>query len=399
MKKSLIPLSILRIGLLASSLGSTGVFAEQRQIDGQTYWTVDELEEASVAAAAEKDALCHGDRACEEDLRWSRYEAGGIYRALESYESPSLLLTSINPVAGTMKLLYRNEDKWMSQMMGESVYHEMNNIYMVWVEDTIEGDPMSDASWLSYGMRYPAFLPYAEDLTHVIIDENKTLLGDGWFTPNVEREYSIASSGIANNTAGKVYYAFDQKNGGRSMSAVNYSSCLASPEYRPGMDCRLAYGDEGWQTYLAVEPVAEPAIEPEPTTDEVTTEPAGEVSNMDNSTAEITEPTSTVTETSTNSTAPSADGASVISTSTIQVPTSTSSVSDAKSTGNDNVEVSSATTAARENVPSGDYVETPGSLAPKRTNSDFPWWWLVGLFVAAGAIFTWLLLPSRKKRR
>ena len=65
------------------------------------YWTLEEMAELSEASFAEAKELCEGsNRGCWQKYLRDRRARGGIYEALDSYEYPKLIITSVNPTSG-----------------------------------------------------------------------------------------------------------------------------------------------------------------------------------------------------------------------------------------------------------------------------------------------------------
>ena len=254
---------------VAASGVDPSLLPDSHFINGRNYWTVPEMLEASELVNAKRSEFCEGDPMCEEDLVYEQAEYfGGIYHALEPFDHIHLMLTSINPSLGSMKLLYRDEDKMLSRMTGETFRADLESIYMVWVEESL-GDPSTDARWLAYGYRYPYTLGTEEEAkaaSHIVMDESASELGARWFTPNTEREYNIKDSRIELNTSGLIYFSYVANNAGSSSGFLNYSGCINSPDYREGMECRIMFHDGGYYDMIPMEPLADvsPSVSNEP---------------------------------------------------------------------------------------------------------------------------------------
>ena len=402
------------------------------EIDGKRYWTVAEMQIASELINAKREEFCQGDRMCEEELPWQQMdEFGGIYRALDPYENLRFMLTSVNPSANTVSFLYHDEDKMLSRMLGESVRHDIASIYAVWVDESLGSITSTSSNWLAYGQRAPYHLGTVEEVeaaTHLVFDESETELGHGWFTPNVEREYHVEGSNLIDNTNGQIHFSLNATDGGgHSHGTLNYSSCLNSPDYTDGMECKLLFAEDGSSAYFPVTPGSttnsEPVIDkPEPTVDPEPTpnlEPATEPAVEDNPTTEPT--TSDSTEISNEPTATSTETKEHIIYSIIKEPTliPTSSPSYTTNTTSRVAYVTNSTTnpttekqgttiltktdeadnATKPSEPTTD-VEVP--LAATSTAAEeehtFPWWLIVLMFFgSAFFIFSWwFLLPLFK---
>lgn len=332
---------------IEASAVDPGLLPVGTEINGQRYWSVAEMIEASELINAKREEFCQGDPMCEEELPWQQMdELGGLYRALDPYENVRFMLTSVNPSANTVKFLYHDEDKMLSRMLGKPIRHDIASIYTVWVEESLGSITTTSSNWLAYGQRAPYHLGSAEEVetaTHLIFDESEDRLGRGWFTPNIEREYLIEGSNLVDNTTAQIHYSLDATgDGGHVHGTLDYSSCFNSPDYTDGMECKMMYAEDGSYAYLPLAPAITMRAESEP----ITTPTEPEV------TYDPEEPISSTAET------PSAEATDI----------------NAPDTG----------TATREDC-------------SEENSTEFPWWTIVLPFIFMFFIFSWwFILPLFK---
>ena len=401
-------------------------------INGKRYWSVAEMQTASDLINAKREEFCQGDRMCREELPWQQMdEFGGIYRALDPYENIHFMLTSVNPSANTVKFLYHDEDKMLSRMLGETVRHDIASIYVVWVDESLGSITTTSSNWLAYGQRAPYHLGTVEEVeaaTHLVFDESESELGAGWFTPNTEREYRIENSHLIENTNGQIHFSLNAtEGGGHSHGTLDYSSCIKSPEYITGMECKTMFSEDGSRVYLPFvatsiptnnpakpsEPISNP-IEPDNPTSPITDYPDTPTNTNDpvtstdagkqSSTEIANEPTITeriiyVTIKDPTSPIQSLAVATPQNGSTYSTTGTTQTVSDKTIPKEDAKEMEDL---ANHSVKDNPTVEIPLAATPTPTEDEhvFPWWLIVFMFFgSAFIIFSWwFLLPLFKRR-
>ena len=418
------------------------------EINGKRYWSVAEMQTASDLINAKREEFCQGDRMCREELPWQQMdEFGGIYRALDPYENIHFMLTSVNPSANTVKFLYHDEDKMLSRMLGETVRHDIASIYAVWVDESLGSITTTSSNWLAYGQRAPYHLGTVEEVeaaTHLVFDESESELGAGWFTPNTEREYHVEDSNLTDNTNGQIHFSLNAtEGGGHSHGTLDYSSCIKSPEYITGMECKTMFSEDGSRVYLPFIPTSiDTPTEPNESTEQpdIPTRPSEPTSNP----VEPNNPTNPIannpdTPTDTNSSTTSTDTREQSSTGIANEPTATERIiyvtikdptgptqSLAVATPRNGAVISSARTIQTssstdeanlaENVNDREdptncsdlrensTVEIPLAATPTASDDEaehvFPWWLIVFMFFgSAFFVFSWwFLLPLFKRR-
>lgn len=396
------------------------------EINGKRYWSVAEMQTASDLINAKREEFCQGDRMCTEELPWQQMdEFGGIYRALDPYENIHFMLTSVNPSANTVKFLYHDEDKMLSRMLGETVRHDIASIYAVWVDESLGSITTTSNNWLAYGQRAPYHLGTVEEVeaaTHLIFDESETELGAGWFTPNTEREYHVEGESLLDNTNGQIHFSFNAtEGGGHSHGTLDYSSCIKSPEYTAGMECKTMFSEDGSRVYLPFVATSIPTNNPtepsEPTESSTSTQDPSnpEPSASANSDASISMGDQPSTETANE---PNSTGGIIYVTiknpeDPIQALAVTTSPNGSTYSTTGTTQIESDKTISKEDakereelasysVKDNPTVEIPLAATPTPTEDEhvFPWWLIVFMFFgSAFIIFSWwFLLPLFKRR-
>lgn len=370
--------SILTLGLMGLfTLSSPSASAKEIK-DGISYWSVTEMADFKTALDAEAQVICEDDYECRENLHYKRLDLGGQYMALEVFEMERFIVSSINPDAEIIKLYYQDEDKMLSRIYGYPVQIGVKDFYLLWVEESI-GNPIEQGGWLMYGQRYPYFLgekSAVEAATHILVDENQTTSGYGWFTPNEEREYSVAGSQLINDTAHMLYFSLLGTDNGRMDGLRDYSSCFEpSLGYQIGMECKAMFGEDGMIAYFPTGTPRETVVQddnnqtPDDTNIATTSDDSSNSSSNDDSNN-----VATVNDIETSATTPVETSSSPIPESIKATPPST------------------AITTPDTGENGHEFTETDQGSKP-----EFPWW--LGIIFASGlAVLIWLFWPSKQKK-
>ena len=295
------------------------------------YYTIEELIKLSDEKSAKRDALCHGDLSCENDfyIGVMMDDSPGV-TATEMFEDFRFMITRINLEKETIHVLYHDENT-LVRRFGPVDRGEMQNFTLSWQD--------------------------AEGVSHPLLTQNSLV-------PNQEVKIRIEGNRLSSNSSGRIHYSVVTENW-HANNKYDFSSCLHSPDYQSGMDCRYVFYEDGDRAYLPFPPDPDP--EPE------TLDP--EAPGLDMSAPLVPEnSTPAPLETQTSS-------APQISTSTIRVPT---------------IPVEAAMNAQAKDP--NDYIEVPLAAGNESAESswEFPWWAVIftisGLFLA----FWWLIpIPKR----
>lgn len=368
--------SILTVLLSAGALGGVPCTAPLTYADthpvtpmtvleenGTTWWSVEELLNFNQEVEAEKEAECGDNQDCRMEFGWSMIERGPKYSALNNLLEGQFWVTSINPTAETVKVLFFDDDM-MLRHMGIEEKLEIEHLYLGWFDE-----------WRGqiYNYDHDGFTNGTVSGSHPLYDS--TTEGVDAIVPWQESELSVTGGGLIYNTTGKLDYALYAKyNMFNAQGYFDYSSCLSAPGYQEGMECQMMISGDQWISYFPPrEQINEseitnneseaPFIEPEIIYDEPenpTVEPEGDINLA------INEPIQPLpSETNTSESTPFEETNPVTQ---IIITEDNSVVPKAPETGK--------TTKSSENT-----VEMP--------------WWLIVLNVLGFLFIIWWFLPSR----
>lgn len=396
---------LILFAVLAGGVVLLSAPASAKEIkNGIEYWTVSEMREFMLETEAEFNTICGNDGHCKRDLLYERAETNGQYRALESFEMEKLILSSVNPTAETIKLYYQNEDKMLSYMLGRQRTSSIEDLYMLWVEEWL-GNPFQNGSWLTYGERYPYFLGDAatvESASHLMIDEDKNRNGADWFTPNVEREYSVAGSGISNNTVQMFYYSLLEANGGRTNGVKDYRSCFDNTDYQQGIECRYLFGSDGVSRYFpfsiattgTLDNADVPTINDTPIT--TNSQPAIEESDKKSSKNNVK-----ASQNKNLAVTPKKPVIIEVSSSGNR-PSQTNSTKNSETANTDTAgDLKDTTSSSNGSVVKNAASSTPNVTLPKSGSCEketiFPWWFII-MVAICDAIIMWFFWPKKSEK-
>lgn len=230
MKKSF-SLIILSLLLSFSSLSFFTVpVSASMDISGTKYYTTEEMSDFRLTVEAEVDELCGYDAACQDAFFEERAGKDPKYNALKIFLQQVLVAASINPEAGDLKVFYHSRNWWF-RFEGNSA------------EQPIKIATKIDINWTDPAIAY----------TYPIYAGDRTTLGDDWFQPDTELSIHSLSENLNQNTLGRIDYAMDRVNNkfitGTS-GGFDYSLCLRSRYYQPGLECRPIFGENTDMLYI-----------------------------------------------------------------------------------------------------------------------------------------------------
>lgn len=227
---------ILSLIFIASFSGPNLVSAATDS--GAEYWTIEEMADLSAESLREAEELCKdSNRGCWQKYLRDRRERGGVYRALDSYEYPKFIITSVNPSKGKMKFIFYDEDKRAKYLGREDDPATLHSIYIGRIEGASDKNysPWSDIENTVNGRETTRniFMTFRWDST----DENHAEL-----LPNVEQEVDVEDFELLPSINNSLYYIFEDSNS-RYLEIYRLSDCLAN--YQEGMECQIRYSSDG----------------------------------------------------------------------------------------------------------------------------------------------------------
>lgn len=234
-------LSTLIFGLVGSNLTASPASALYRDDTGATWYTVAEALEFKEELDRETEEICGDNLSCREELYFSRMESGDQkFWVVEQLTQQQITVTSVNPGAETLKVLFFDEDVMMRQM-GVHEPLTLGEFYMGWFE---------------YGVdRIYNYSSYAEELfadtflgAHLIYAQ-KDNEGDK-IPANQEFELSAKGSNLNLNTSGEIAYGAYADPYFNAAGRFIYASCLSEPDYAEGVECKMMISAERGIAYF-----------------------------------------------------------------------------------------------------------------------------------------------------
>lgn len=230
--------------MVASSclLPETAVYASEYNAEWGELWTIDEARDFYYEVEAEKEATCGDNLDC---LRFYYYDLpmdNPRNAIAEIYRMTSFMITAVNPTENTLRAYFRDNDFMAMEMDGEDVHYPMTELYIIWL----------DSSYDNYGVSYITAMrgDFLVDGMHPLYKATSELNGENWFP--VEEEIEIVAPEGANlidNESGRIdFYARFYPSS--VLGGNNYSSCLQSASYEPGMECRVMFKNDGSYFYI-----------------------------------------------------------------------------------------------------------------------------------------------------
>lgn len=337
-------LSILIFGLLfGPSQSSHAAISE----NDTAWWTVEELIEFYPEVEAEKDAECGDNQDCRMEFNFSMMERGPKYSALSNLLEGQFWITSINPKAETIKVLFFDDDMMLKRMDIEEKL-TIENLYIGWTE-----------TWLGHGYYHNFVAPFDDTMPGVHQLFNSETEDSRLIVPWQENEFPMLEPDISGNTSGVLYYTIYAENEMfNAQGTFNYSSCMNTSDYQEGTECKMYVSGDRWVSYF---PPRDAIVDDDPI------ENLGETNINELTTIETTD-------TSDHVDTKQQEGTKEVM--ILQVV-------------QDNIENQAIPKAPH----TGEYATIPDS----HKTIDFPWW-LAILIVLGGVTLLWLFWPKKSKK-
>lgn len=234
----LFPLLILTLLISALPVGQVSAVEDY----SENYWTLEEALNAREAAKQEVLDFCQFIE--ESDcMEWYRneyfYDRGSNYSAADNVNNLRFLITAINPVKNTLRMLFVNDDMEASYHAGELVQDDIDELYIAWFDPGQYGHDFYN--------EYQAntISPH----THLVFAAEQLA---GSFPPSEEVTFEVNS--IRENSSNSFNYFFITTTANKYSSPISYNNCITHPTYREGMECRLFFSklNGGDLVYLPV---------------------------------------------------------------------------------------------------------------------------------------------------
>lgn len=209
--------------------------------DEATWYSVSELLEYKNEIDQEKLSICGEDFGCRQDYFFRKLETDTEFQALEQLKQNQFIVTSVNPEAGYLRVLFFDEDMMLAHM-GIRETLDINQIYIGWLENDVERiyrDGMDPSKYIQgeiQGAHHVYYWRHGDATSNIIQHNTETMINAPGLNQNNTNQiiYNISSLG---NTF-SAYGRFD------------YSNCLLEPDYEVGNECSLMFSPEKGQAYL-----------------------------------------------------------------------------------------------------------------------------------------------------
>ncbi len=357
----------LLLALAISTLVTTvpnSSFAESRAM-----WTIDEMATLKAEIDAEDDLICIGDWECEERLFFERLDSGNeIYRALDEFNMSDLIISSINPSTETISLYFQDKDQMM-KMMGIDSSRSLSEVYMFWLEDGMIGPAKDTIDIYNYSKDVKDGNNI--DGLHPLISKNEDRDGVNWLPPKTEVYYSVVGSNLMDNEEGIIYFTVNAS--GFIIGLKDYSTCIKSPDYVEGMECRLMFSGSGPVYVPSFVDSADSSIE------DPVIEPVSDL--MPDSTADGFGSATLIGQTSSSTDLPITGLSFVADESIDEEPTS--------------LKINYDTSAELKAPETGSYTY-PAEVCNREVNIP---WWLIAIILVGNMLFVWWFMPKSQKNR
>ena len=325
---------------------------------GLQAWSITEMNELYYQFQVEKDAICGNNPDCRRDLDFKRAESDPKYNALQAFSMSSFVLSSINPAENKFRLYFRDIDNMAMEMEGIEQHSPLTEAYIAWIDSDFTDHDYRFIDAMRNDL-HPAGM-------HEIYKASTALNGANWFPVETEVEISVPDAHLELNHDNLIML-FGLNEPSSVLSWVRYDSCINSPNYQTGMECRLMYNENANYVYVPFWPEADSKTDSVPDSN----------SNLD--TAPI--PDSSL-EPATNSAAPSVNNSNP--------EENLVSSSEAESI------LSSKNTQKTEKTENATAPNTGEVTASQDGSIEFPWW-LGVIFTSGLAALIWLFWPNRQK--
>jgi hypothetical protein len=272
MRKTLPLLATLMLaagGLTLANVASVSAAVETPE--GETLYTLADVQAMNEEMNAMLAENCGEDMmTCGRDFYDNKTYTEPKYKALDYYLNSNILISSVTPSAGELKIFYNNVGGMM-RWYGPTT-REMISLHLAWSDLTPEETS-----------RFFAYTPDLSQLDSVsewyhFIYSSASGANDTNIIPMAEttiKSLTPDMSGLV--TAKGIQFTTQEVNGGLSSGWFFIDSCFSSPYYREGAECRLMFTDNyrtkfvpyyngvvGWDA-PEEEPVSEPSEPSEPT--------------------------------------------------------------------------------------------------------------------------------------
>ena len=404
MRKSLPLLSTLI--LTAGGLGlmnTSSVSAIVETPEGETLYTLEDV----IAMNTEMNALiaenCGTDLMnCGRNFFDSQTYTTPKYKALDYYLNSNILITSITPSAGRLKIFYNNIDgmmRWYGPLNRELI-----SLHMGWSELS----PEDTSATFVYAPSL-SDLETVPDWYHFIYSSTPGA-NDSTIIPQAETEIqSITGNMNGLATGGGIQFTTQEINGGLSSGWFFVDSCFDSPYYKDGMECRLTFTDNYRTKFIPYKNGVPAWLAPDDSVGDTTMDGTATENNSTNSSPIAYRPESNSNDTQiiyVTTTSSTSDVSASPSTSASTTPNYVAYTTDSTTTpaNTDEKEIKNDSTSSdlekeKSQSPKSNFsVPLSGEGQTTTCATDFPWWFIL-LVLGIDAVIMFIIWPKSHQQK
>ncbi len=238
-------LKLISTFVMATALTSTSIIAPTHastlSAEHGELWSIEEAKNFYYEVEAEKDQVCGADINCRRDYNYNFLFDNPKYAIAEIYSMTSFMITAVNPAENSIKAYFRDLDNMAMEIDGEEKHYPLNELYIIWL----------DSDYDRYGISYiDAFRGgFLASGMHPIYQATTESNGENWFPVESEFEIVAPDADITQNESSMIEF-YARFSPSSVLGLNNYSTCFASNDYEPGMECRMMYRGDGSYVFI-----------------------------------------------------------------------------------------------------------------------------------------------------
>ena len=207
-----------------------------------TLWTLAEAKSLYEEMESLKDATCGNDLDCRRNLTFELVEQSPKYAVAESYSMTTFIVSAVNPTKGTLKAYYRDLDFMAMEMEGEEIHRPLTELYILWLDSNYDHFGVSYVDAARGGFLVPGM--------HMMYEATYQPDGEDWFPVEKEVEIFLPDTATFPTDGITTLHFFVGFAPQAIIGGDDYSTCVNSPDYEPGMECRMMLRGDGGYVFL-----------------------------------------------------------------------------------------------------------------------------------------------------
>lgn len=204
----------------------------------ERWWTIPEVIEINKEAEREMVERCGEDVACYETVAEEQVERDQKFLTLGIFRGFKIMVTGLNLETGEIKIFTNEDDPIAEQLTGVSGKGKIAKAGVLWLEDRVSHSNYSGYIWGTRESTDGMHFFYQYDGEELVKGKENTVL---------------SREDLKSNPNNILEFYMIKDNGDNSVGAVNYSSCLESPNYKEGMDCQLMISENEGMDFMPID--------------------------------------------------------------------------------------------------------------------------------------------------